>query len=229
MLAFDCGMNNGDDAAYYLFKGYKVVAIEADARLCEDANQRFANEIASGRLTILNLAIGKASGIVEFSIHTQHSVLSTLEARSGEGWLTVSVRQQPLSQVIDEHGMPDLLKIDIEGHDLAALRDIKKLGYRPAAISAEAHEHGIEVVQELISWGYQRFKLMPCMQIGIASELSEIPVRKLDGTVSPFSFHPHSSGPFGDDAPMPWLSATEIEAAWESRDPNGWYDVQAAG
>jgi hypothetical protein len=47
-------MNNGDDTAYYLSRGFRTVAIEANPELVKYAKARFAREIASGRLIILN-------------------------------------------------------------------------------------------------------------------------------------------------------------------------------
>ena len=43
-LVYDVGMNNGDDTAYYLHLGYRVVAIDADPTLIERAKLRFEQE-----------------------------------------------------------------------------------------------------------------------------------------------------------------------------------------
>ena len=48
---YDVGMHNGNDAAFYLHQGYRVVAIEADPVFVEQAKWRFAQEIREGRLT----------------------------------------------------------------------------------------------------------------------------------------------------------------------------------
>lgn len=228
-LAYDCGMHNGDDAAYYLFKGYNVVAIEADPILCEQANKRLQTYIDNGRLTILNIAIGASSGTSTFSVHEKHPVLSTLEPRQGEDWRSIEVQVRPLSAVVTEYGAPDLIKIDIEGHDLVAIRDLKQHAIRPPVISAEAHE--IYVVDELISWGYQRFKLIPCARIGILPEFTDLIVRRIDGSTDTFTFKPHSAGPVGDDAPGEWMNADDIKVAWLIREQtygHGWFDVQAS-
>jgi len=37
-LIFDIGANNGDDTAFYLKKGFRVVAIEADPALAQKLN-----------------------------------------------------------------------------------------------------------------------------------------------------------------------------------------------
>jgi len=55
-------MNNGDDTAYYLSLSFRTVAIEANPQLVEQAKLRFAREIASGRLHILNIGITDREG-----------------------------------------------------------------------------------------------------------------------------------------------------------------------
>lgn len=64
-LIYDVGVNNGDDTAYSLHRGCRV-AIEADPILASRATERFAREIADGRLTILNVAIAEEPGDLPF-------------------------------------------------------------------------------------------------------------------------------------------------------------------
>ena len=47
-LIYDVGMNDGDDTAYYLHEGYRVVAVEVDPTLIEQARERFAGPIREG-------------------------------------------------------------------------------------------------------------------------------------------------------------------------------------
>ena len=47
-LVFDIGANNGDDAAEYLKRGWKVVAVEANPSLCADLRARFLRTAPSG-------------------------------------------------------------------------------------------------------------------------------------------------------------------------------------
>jgi len=46
-LVFDIGMHNGDDTAYYLARGYRVVAVEANPSMCAtaQANSRFETSV----------------------------------------------------------------------------------------------------------------------------------------------------------------------------------------
>jgi len=59
-------MNNGDDCEYYLTKGYRVVAVEANPALCQRAVLRFERELAEKRLSVLNLGVGAKPGRLPF-------------------------------------------------------------------------------------------------------------------------------------------------------------------
>ena len=54
-LIYDVGMNNGDDTAYFLHQGYRVLAIEANPVLARQAEGRFEKETREGRLIVLNV------------------------------------------------------------------------------------------------------------------------------------------------------------------------------
>ena len=66
-LIYDVGLFNGDDTAYYLFRGYKVVALDANPITIERARSRFSEEIATGRLTLLNIGISEKEGLETLS------------------------------------------------------------------------------------------------------------------------------------------------------------------
>lgn len=51
-LIYDVGLFDGGDTAYYLFRGYNVVAIDANPVMVERARLRFAKEIRDKRLTL---------------------------------------------------------------------------------------------------------------------------------------------------------------------------------
>ena len=68
---FDVGMNNGDDSAHYLSKGYRVIAIEANPILVRRARERFKTEISSGQMTIEPVGIWPHPGKVPLWINEQ--------------------------------------------------------------------------------------------------------------------------------------------------------------
>lgn len=224
MLIYDVGMHNGDDTAYYLAKGARVIAIEANPQMCEAAEQRFAAEIATGRLTILNVAVGDRDGEAEFFIDDTNSVLSSLVRRGTMRSLTTRMRR--LSDVFDEHGLPDFAKIDVEHVDHVVIEDLRAADRLPQHISVEAHRQ--DVVEALLAAGYRAFRLVNCAEIH--HRFGRLPIRTVQGTLQEHVFAHHSSGPFGDDLPEPWVSGEAARQAWIDRRAKlgkGWFDIHA--
>ncbi len=124
-IAYDVGMNNGDDSEYYLKKGYRVVAIEANPFLCEQATRRFDNEIKSGKITIINSGVGPRPAQKMFFIHRTNSVLSTFRPElilSGnhddlkpDAWQQTEVEIKRLSDIIHFFGNPTYAKLTLKG------------------------------------------------------------------------------------------------------------------
>ena len=44
-VVMDIGVSEGNDTAFYLAKGFQVVAVEADPGMCRTLRSRFAREI----------------------------------------------------------------------------------------------------------------------------------------------------------------------------------------
>ena len=56
-VIYDIGMHAGRDTEFYLKKGFKVIAVEANPILVEKAKAKFKDEINAGRLVIVDKAI----------------------------------------------------------------------------------------------------------------------------------------------------------------------------
>ncbi len=232
-LIYDVGMNNGDDSLYYLRKGYRVVAIEANAELCARASARFESEIKHNQITILNIGVGNERGSRPFYVHNLNSVLSTFVPEGERIGFTAKVRPdefsvrsveiRKLSDVVNFFGHPDYIKIDVEGWDAACLRDLYETGIRPPSISAEVHS--IDVFCFLVAMGYTEFNMVAGITVAVA--FANHTIRSVDGTTSLFSFNEHSAGPFGDDLPGPWVGSEAILQTWLRRGDIGWFDIHA--
>ena len=61
-LIFDIGAHSGQDTRYYLKKGFRVVAVEADPELCAALRRDFADALASARLILVEAAISDHAG-----------------------------------------------------------------------------------------------------------------------------------------------------------------------
>lgn len=161
-LIYDVGMHNGDDTAYYLSKGYRVVAIEANPELAAAGEQRFSQEICDGRLIIVNAGVFYERGEKEFWINTSNTVLSSFDQEMATHWSgevkTITVRCVRFEDVIAKHGVPYYLKIDVEGADSECLSALQPSDL-PKYVSAEAHS--LLPLCQLRVLGYSDFKCIP--------------------------------------------------------------------
>jgi FkbM family methyltransferase len=169
-LIYDVGFHNGNDTAFYLHQGFRVVAIEADPDLAEQGRRRFREAIATGRLQLLHLGIAETSGTLPFYRNEVKSIWNSfrldLVSRNGLPFHVVTVPAVRFGEVLAEHGVPYYLKIDIEGNDHLCLRDLDPENL-PKYVSLEVQDHrerdetgAVESLLLLSSLGYQRFKLI---------------------------------------------------------------------
>ena len=229
-LVYDVGMFNGDDAAYYLEKGFRVVGIEANPHLIPKLTERFSAEIEQKRLVIENVAVAEVEGEVELFIACGDKPQSSLTRRvldlHNVPVTSTRVRGVTLSSLVQRHGAPVFMKIDVEHSDLIALRDLAAHGIKPPDISVEAHETA--VIVQLYNMSYARFRFINGKTV--STRFANARVRRVDGADIPFTFTFHSSGPFGDDFDEPWLDFEQAMAVWSCRQSSlgpGWYDVHA--
>jgi FkbM family methyltransferase len=167
-LIYDVGMHNGDDTAYYLEQGFRVLGIEADPELASNCGRRFANDIASGRLTVLNVGVSGENGIGKFWICEKYSEWNSFRrsvaSRDGCCHHSIEIPTQRFEDILRRFGIPVYLKIDIEGNDWLCLEALRRTPL-PKFISAEDQgsdrEDGLPSVLLLMhEIGYQYFKLV---------------------------------------------------------------------
>lgn len=208
-LIYDAGMHRGEDTAFYLAKGYRVVAFEANAALVAACRERFAPEIEQGRLTIIEGAISDSGEPTITFYEHPNTVWGTIaldaqNERFAELSTAVEVAVVNLPQVLREHGMPAFMKIDIEGADTICLRALAEFEQRPPFLSVEAPGEKPALEEQLSildSLGYKRFAVVQ------QATVSRTPLHTvtLDGEPLSFSFEEGASGPFGEEV-GPWVS-----------------------
>lgn len=161
-LIYDVGLCDGGDTEFYLAKGFRVVAIEANPALVKSARERFTRQIRAGWLTIVETAIGPSTGRVAFDVHMSNphwsSIVSDRRERMNDAIQTIEVDCTTLDHVLRQYGIPYYLKIDIEDSDLDAIKSLKSLSALPPYLSAEAHSR--EIAQTLFDLGYRYFQLV---------------------------------------------------------------------
>ena len=82
-LIYDVGMHVGQDTAFYLAKGFNVVAVEANPLLARAGEKKFSSFIRDGRLTILNVGIGAEAGVFPFYVNDTLSEWSSFNKEIG--------------------------------------------------------------------------------------------------------------------------------------------------
>jgi FkbM family methyltransferase len=143
-LIFDVGCNNGQDADFYLKKGFRVVGIEANPALSDVLKKRFADEIAAGRFMLVEEAIAEAAGEVAFYVNEKENIRSTIRPSHIE--IASALGRPPTKTVvpsitfpslIEKFGVPYFMKVDLEGADLLCLEGLTSFDELPLFLSTE--------------------------------------------------------------------------------------------
>lgn len=211
-LIFDLGSYNGDDTDYYLNKGFRVVAVEANPELVKAGFRRFDSYIKAGRLILLNKAISDDSGKVDFFVHPTKkdwsSCLSSMAESDGSSATCVKVDSTNIHELFFEYGVPYYLKVDIEGCDLLVAKHLSKCELKPKFVSFETSRRDyFGIFSYLYVSGYSRFQL-----INQANNRNRVvPETVTDDNGGNFKFSEFSSGFFGDDLPKEkWFTFDEL-------------------
>jgi FkbM family methyltransferase len=160
-LIFDIGLHNGDDAAYYLHLGYRVIGVEANPMLTAQCCLRFENEVRQGRLKIVNAGVLKEPGEFTFYRNLTDDGWSSFHVERGTKggkWEELRIPCVTTEQLIAEHGKPFFMKVDIEGADFQALHSLTSAA-APAYVSVELN-CGDPILERLIELEYSAFKLV---------------------------------------------------------------------
>jgi FkbM family methyltransferase len=236
-LIFDVGMHNGNDTAYYLAKGYDVVAIDANPESCADVRNRFAAEVDIGRLTICNVGIAEQSGELTFWVSNRSEWSSFYKDNATKGGASatpISVPTVRFADLLNKYPAPFCVKIDIEGNDTLCIRELERCSALPAYVSFEGSDAAAEDIKILMNLGYQAFKCVrqnDWREISPDNMLWQGRVRKFLVGAAKFpglryvhyrkprtkgwKFAVGSSGPLANEYPGRWLSGNDILTVWE--------------
>jgi len=218
-LIFDVGMHKGYDTSFYLAKGFRVVAIEANPVLVEIAREKFAEELNEGRLTIIEKAISHTPGEIPFFVFDEKSDWGTIDSRMvnrneerGVASRSITVEAVTFDSVLKDHGIPYFLKVDIEGADTHCIRALQEFdGPPPSFVSIEANmekqNNSFEDLDCLSKAGYTHFQIMNMDLV----HLQSCPFPAREGAYIEHDFGPQTSGLFGNELPGAWITLQEAE------------------
>jgi FkbM family methyltransferase len=129
-LAFDIGAHVGDRIGAFRRLGARVVAVEPQPALVRTLKLLYGRD---ENIVIVRRAISGVSGRITMMLNVANPTVSTashsfLKAADGApGWegqvwdKSIEVEATTLDALIDEHGRPAFIKIDVEGFENEAL------------------------------------------------------------------------------------------------------------
>jgi FkbM family methyltransferase len=223
-LIYDVGMHKGEDSEFYLSKGFRVVAFEANPELVSLCTVRLRRFIDQGRLEIVGGAIVDMNTIeagqkkVGFYKNEQDSAWGTVcddwterNSRLGTTSSIIEVDVINFVEVVQENGVPHFLKIDIEGVDLVCLKALRNFQERPDYVSIESDKTSYANIKHeidtLISLGYDSFQAIEQSAIHL-SQSPPNPPREGQYVAQRFAFG--CSGLFGSELNDEWKSRRQI-------------------
>jgi FkbM family methyltransferase len=219
-LIVDVGMHVGQDTAFYLAKGFDVVAVEANPDLVAAARERFAGELETGRLRIVSGAIAESAGTQRLAVAEERTIWSSLSENfvrrneeRGTHYRYVEVPAIRFEDLLAEVGIPHYLKVDIEGFDMLCVRALRRFDVRPDFVSIESavassgsgSHSAFDELAELWSLGYRRFSYVDQSK----GPEHRPPQPPREGRYSDWTFDIDGSGLFGEELSTRWLSPEE--------------------
>jgi len=133
-LCFDIGANVGDKSDIFRRLNAKVVAVEPQPLCVGRIKERFQYD---KNIEILNVALGRKSGVDEMYVCSNINVLSTMSKK----WIEhsrfssnnkvkwddkIKVSVTTLDELIERFGVPKFCKIDVEGFEIEVLLGLTK-------------------------------------------------------------------------------------------------------
>lgn len=233
-LIFDLGVNQGEDSAFYLAKGFRVVGVEADPILVKELRVSFAPQLESKQFILEPVGIMGEPGVTHFYRNTfcDHwsSFFPEYGCRGDTKYEIMKIECVVVESLLQKYGCPYYMKVDIEGADQIVLNQLSKLRFRPIFLSVE--EFGLATIDSLFKLGYNMFSLRPQRD----KSWARLPNPPREGKWIPRDFTQRDSGPFGLEVPD-WMSVTAAKKQFYQKirtednrwlpPPGEWYDLHA--
>jgi FkbM family methyltransferase len=175
-LIFDIGANEGAKTDVFLRLGARVVAVDPDDFCSRRLEGRFLEFRINPRpVTIVNKAVSNRIGTEKLLIDGSGSAVNTMSPKWAESLKrnkatfayahrglefnqTKLVETTTIDELIAQHSVPFFVKIDVEGHELSALRGLHRpVPYLSFEVNLpEFRPEGLEcirVLRELVHTG----------------------------------------------------------------------------
>jgi FkbM family methyltransferase len=163
MIAFDIGCNEGIITQDFLKNYDLVVSVDADSAMCNMVKRKYE----CNKLRVHNNIVSDSVGeMLDFYISPMNTISTVEKKWIKEGrfagkyiWNeTIKVETITLDKLIQMYGIPDIIKIDVEGHELKVLKGlgkpVKKIYFE---WSEEFFDDTLKCVEHLKNIGFSKF------------------------------------------------------------------------
>ena len=211
-LIFDLGMSEGNDAKFYMSKGFHVISLEANLELCERNAKIYRREIADGLLTIVPQALWhEADKRIPFYVNSAwSSIYYDAAARETKPTAKLQVNTTTISALFEKYGVPYYLKCDLEGADEILSHQLVNQTHKPDFVSVE--DANGKLARILSTAGYDRFQFVNQGRL----HLVHPPNPPREGRFVEVFFDGTLSGLFGRELdPRHWVGLEELERRFQ--------------
>tara|TARA_B100001057_G_scaffold251150_1_gene251357 strand:- start:3617 stop:4297 length:681 start_codon:yes stop_codon:yes gene_type:complete len=161
-LFFDIGAHLGDKSKQFLRKNLEIIMVEPLPECIKHLKIKFSE---SENIKIIQKAVGQNSGVTTLEINSKNPTTSTMAEhwKSGrflkEKWdHKITVEMTTLDELIKIYGIPDYIKIDVEGFELDVLLGLtQKVGIISFEFTSEFLDQAISCLNHLKKIKYSEY------------------------------------------------------------------------
>ena len=161
-LFFDIGAHLGEKSKKFLDKNLKIVMLEPLPQCVKQLRENFKN---INNVQILEKAVGRTVGNMKLEVNSKIPTISTMAKHwkngrfSNQEWdQKISVEVTTLDRLIKIYGLPNYIKIDVEGFELDVILGLsQKAGIISFEFTYEFLDQSIKCLNHLEKIGYNEF------------------------------------------------------------------------
>ena len=161
-LFFDIGAHLGEKSKKLLDKNLKIVMLEPLPQCVKQLKEKFKN---NKNIEILQKAVGRTMGNMTLEVNSKMPTISTMAKHwkngrfSNQKWdQKISVEVTTLAHLIKIYGLPNYIKIDVEGFELDVLLGLtRKAGIISFEFTSEFLDQSTKCLNHLKDIGYDEF------------------------------------------------------------------------